>query len=234
MDASNLLGLLADTLARLDADMPLASRLCRACVEIFGAQSGALTLSPSPEERLVVSTSDGMSARIEDLQEVLGEGPGQLALEQDRLVVTRVDGTTAGTFPMFSQMVRSIGGPVTAYAVPMRVRGLVVGVLSLYTTDGRLSHDLVDVQFLADAVGTSLLDDVEPLDWSVQARAHQAAGMVTAQLRIPPADALAVLRAHAFARSSTLQDVVDDVLAHRLDFAHDDASDDETERTEEP
>jgi hypothetical protein len=233
VDASNLLGLLAETLARLDADMPLASRLCRACVEIFGAQSGALTLSPSPEERLVVSTSDGMSARIEDLEEVLGEGPGQLALEQDRLVVTRVDGTTAGTFPMYSQMVRSIGGPVTAYAVPMRVRGMVVGVLSLYTTDGHLTRDLVDVQFLADAVGTSLLDDVEPLDWSVQARAHQAAGMVTAQLRIPPDDALAVLRAHAFARSTTLQDVVDEVLARRLDFAHDDASE-QTERTEEP
>ncbi|MGF0118491.1 GAF and ANTAR domain-containing protein [Promicromonospora sp. Marseille-Q5078] len=234
MDASHLLGLLADTLARIDGDMTLAARLCRACVEILGAEGGALTVSPSPDERLVVSTSDGMSARIEDLQEVLGEGPAQLALEQDRLVVMPIDGARADAFPVFAQMVRSIGGPITAYAVPMRVHGTVMGVLSLYTTDARLSRDLVDAQFLADAVGTSLLDDTEPIDWSTQARIHQAAGMVTAQLRIPPADAIAVLRAHAFARSSTLQDVVDDVLDHRLDFTHDDTSDDQTERTEEP
>lgn len=233
MDASHLLGLLAGTLARIDGDMPLASRLCRACVEILGADGGALTVSPSPDERLVLSTSDGLSARIEDLQEVLGEGPAQLALEQDRLVVMPIDGVTANAFPVFSQMVRSIGGPVTAYAVPMRVGGAVMGVLSLYTTEGQLSRDLVDAQFLADAVGSSLLDDTEPLDWSLQARIHQAAGMVTAQLRIPPSDALAVLRAHAFARSSTLQDVVDEVLDHQVDFTHDDASDDAPERTED-
>jgi hypothetical protein len=175
-----------------------------------------------------------MSAQIEDLQEVLGEGPVQLALEQDRLVVSPVEGAAPAEFPMFAQMMGSIGGgTVTAYAAPMRVRGKVVGVLSLYTTGGRLSHGLVDVQFLADAVGSALLEDVEPLDWSVQARIHQATGMVTAQLRIPPTDALAVLRAHAFARSSTLQDVVADVLARRLDFARED-SDDENQRTEEP
>ena len=234
MDASELLRLLAVTLARIDADMPLAARLCRACVEILGAEGGALTVSPSPDERLVVSTSDGLSAQIEDLQDVLGEGPAQVALEQDRLVVMPIDGSAGSAFPVFAQMVRSISGPVTAYAVPMRVRGTVMGVLSLYAHDGRLNHDLVDLQFLADAVGTSLLGDTEPLDWSAQARIHQAAGMVTAQLRIPPADALAVLRAHAFARSSTLQEVVDDVLERRLDFTHHDTSDVETERTEEP
>ncbi|MFE6967835.1 ANTAR domain-containing protein [Isoptericola sp. NPDC057653] len=230
MDGSKLLGLLADALARIDGDLPLAARLCIACVEVVGAESGALTVSPSPDERLVVTTSDGVSARIEDLQEVLGEGPVQLALEQDRMVVTPINGDAGSAFPVFSQMVRSISGPGTAYAVPMRVRGTVMGVLSLYAADDHLARTLVDVQFLADAVGTSLLDDLEPLDWSVQARIHQAAGMVTAQLRIPPADALAVLRAHAFARSSTLQDVVDDVLDGRLDFT----SDDETEGTMEP
>jgi hypothetical protein len=234
VDASKLLGLLAGTLAHLDADMPLASRLCRACVEILGAQSGALTVTAPSGERMVVSTSGGVSEQIEDLQEVLGEGPGQLALDEARVVVTRIDGDTASTFPVFSQMVSSVSGPATVYAVPMRVGQRVVGVLSLYVTTDGLARDLEDLQFLADAVGTSLLGDLESLDWSDRARIHQATGMVTAQLKIPPPDALAVLRAHAFARSSTLQDVADEVLARRMAFTHDDVTVDDNERTEDP
>ncbi|MEN5075058.1 GAF and ANTAR domain-containing protein [Isoptericola cucumis] len=234
MDVSKLLGLLAGTLAQLDTDMSIASRLCRACVEILGAQSGALTVATPSGERMVVSTSGGMSAQIEDLQEVLGEGPGQLALREARVVVTRIDGATADSFPIYSQMVASLSGPVTVYAVPMRVGERVVGVLSLYVTAGRLSRELEDVQFLADAVGAALLGDLESLDWSDRARIHQATGMVTAQLRIPPPDALAVLRAHAFARSSTLQGVADEVLERRMAFTHDDITVDENERTEDP
>lgn len=236
MDASVLLGLLARSLAGIDADMAMPSRLCRACVEILGAQSGALTVRATPEDRVTVSSSDGMSAEIEDLEELLGEGPGQLALDEDRIVVTELDGgsPTDEKFPVFSHLVASLSGPATAYAVPMRVGGRPIGVLSLYVTSGELARDPEDVQFLADAVGTALLGELESIDWSARARIHQATGMVTAQLRISPRDALAVLRAHAFATPATLEDVADDVVARRVAFTYDETDAVTTERTEEP
>ncbi|PZR51953.1 antitermination regulator [Xylanimonas oleitrophica] len=236
MEASELLGLLARTLAGIDADLAMPSRLCRACVEILGAQSGAVTLSASPEERLTVSTSDGVSAHIGDLEDMLGEGPGHLALVEDRIVVTPIDGAhpVDDAFPLFSQLVASIRGPATAYAVPMRVSGRVVGVLSLYVEAGRLARDPEDAQFLADAVGMALLGQVDSFDWSTRSRIHQATGMVIAQLGIGPSDALAVLRAHAFAHSTTLETIAREVLARRLAFTYDDTNAVQIERTEEP
>jgi hypothetical protein len=229
------MGMLARALAGTDADMPMPSRLCRACVEILGAQSGALTLSATPEARLTVSTSDGVSTQIDDLEETLGEGPGRVALVEERVVVTPVDrdGPVDETFPLFSHMVRGLGGPGVAHAVPMRVAGRVVGVLSLYAT-GELARGPEDVQFLADAVGLALLSELDSLDWSTRAQIHQATGMVTAQLRIAPSDALAILRGHAFANATTLETVAHDILARRLVFAYDGARAVETRRTEEP
>jgi hypothetical protein len=235
VDASQLLGLLAQTLAETDPGMPMPSRLCRACVEIFGAQSGALTVAAAPDERLTVSTSDGLSGEIESLEDVLGEGPGRLAFTQDRIVIAQVDrhDEVAAAFPVFSQLVETITGPATFVAVPLHVDGRVVGVLSLYFTTGRLTREEADMQVLADAVGLALVDELDSLDWSVRSRIHQATGMVTAQLRIVPEDALAILRAHAFVDSTTLEAVADEVVGRRLVFVRDESNVVKTVRSEE-
>jgi len=232
VDPTELLSMLAQALAKVGGDRPLATRLCEACVDILRAQGGALTVSAAPGERLGVSTP-GTFERLEPLQEVLGEGPVHQALAEDRVVVMRVDGPTSA-YPVFSQVAGAVGGEVTLYAVPMRAGGRVVGVFSLYLTADSLARSQEDLQFLADAVGASLLGDVESLDWSEKAQIHQATGMVTAELRLPPEDALAVIRAHAFARSTTLQSVAEDVLDRRLTFSLDESTRDTPERTEEP
>lgn len=234
MDASELLGLLARSLAGIDGGMPMPSRLCRACVEVLGAQSGALTVAAEPDERMTVSTSDGMSGQIDDLEDVLGEGPGRLALTEDRIVVARIDGGHPATdaFPVFSSLAETITGPATFFAVPMHVGGRVVGVLSLYFTAARPGRDSKDMQFLADAVGLSLISELDSLDWSTRSRVHQATGMVTAQLNIAPDDALAVLRAHAFADSKTLDVVAEEIVERRIAFIRDEENVVETERTD--
>jgi hypothetical protein len=116
----------------------------------------------------------------------------------------------------------------------MRVAGRVVGVLSLYVTTDHLARELEDAQFLADAVGMALLGQIDSLDWSTRSQIHQATGMVTAQLGIPPSDALAILRAHAFATSATLRSVAHDVIARRIVFTYDETHAVHTERSEEP
>jgi len=57
--------------------------------------------------------------------------------------------------------------------------------------------------------------------WGSRAEIHQATGMVVAQLGISAADALARLRAHAFAEQRLLSEVARDVVARRLRFAKD-------------
>ncbi|WP_407317882.1 GAF and ANTAR domain-containing protein [Isoptericola halotolerans] len=228
MSPHELLGLLAQTLASADAELPLAARLCRACVDILHGQGGTLTVAAVPGDRVAVSTSSDFAA-IDALQDVLGEGPVQQALEDDALVVVSIE-DSPNRFPVFAQeAVKTIRGPLTVYAVPMHAGVRVVGVFSLYVTAEGLARSTEDLQFLADAVGTSLMSDLDTLDWTQKARVHQATGMVTAQLHIAPDDALAVLRAHAYALDIDLARVADDVLDRRMTFSHD-----ENEETEEP
>ena len=52
--------------------------------------------------------------------------------------------------------------------------------------------------------------------------------MVTAQLRVSPADALALLRAHAYAHDTTLGEVAEQILQRRLIFSTDDDGESET------
>ncbi|MEV0951513.1 GAF and ANTAR domain-containing protein [Promicromonospora sp. NPDC050249] len=213
-----LLSLLACSLAK-DTVRPWAMRLCEACVDALGAQGGALTVLGGPGERVAVSTP-GAFEDLEPLQEVLGEGPVPQAMAEDQPVVTRL-GTVVDEYPVFSQLAGPVGGEVTLYAVPMRAGGHVVGVLSLYVTDDPQARSAQDLRFLADIVGASLLGDTELPDGSERAWLHRAAGMVIAQLGIGVEDALAVIRANAFSRSTSLRSVAEDVLERRLTFSLD-------------
>jgi hypothetical protein len=272
MDSAEILALLARTLARGQtagqSAGPLAARLCDACTEILGADAGILTLT-SATERLTVHTAEPAFSQLEDLQMVLGEGPAALAFAEGRTVVAHLDGQEGrsvssehqghlqrraddddAAYPVFASMAADIDGPVTVYAVPMRPSGRVVGVLTLYLRNGELARSLEEAEFLADAAGAALLGDPDTADissqptWPERARMHQATGVVVAQLGVAPTDALAVLRAHAFGRASTLESVVADVLERRLSFSYDEDDDDGTAsdgivsnqqpRTEEP
>lgn len=270
MDSAEILALLARTLARGQTAGqpagPLAARLCDACTEILGADAGILTLT-SATERLTVHTAEPAFTQLEDLQMVLGEGPAALAFAEGRTVVAHLDGHEGhsgpgqqqnhlqrradddddAAYPVFATMAADIDGPVTVYAVPMRPSGRVVGVLTLYLRNGELARPLEEAEFLADAAGAALLGDPDTADvssqptWPERARMHQATGVVVAQLGVAPADALAVLRAHAFGRASTLESVVADVLERRLSFSYDEDDEDsdgivsnQQPRTEEP
>ena len=47
---------------------------------------------------------------------------------------------------------------------------------------------------------------------------HQATGMVVAQLRLTPEDALVLIRAHAYAHDQSLDEVAQQILSQHLDF----------------
>jgi hypothetical protein len=89
-----------------------------------------------------------------------------------------------------------------------------------------------EAQFLANAIGVAIAGDKVAREdspetiWSARDRINQGTGMVVAQLAISPEDALALLRAHAFAQEATLDEVATAVLEKRLRFTDNDRQED--------
>ena len=228
-DQVQLLRRLAQVVASADPDVPLSLRLCLACTSILDLQGGSLTLAYEEPGRTTLCVTDAHAARVEDLQEVLGEGPSYAASREGRLVAVAVDGEADERWPLFSEAVRqALGGPCTVVAVPISPGDRLLGVATFYRRRQDLSLPLPPetVRLLVDAVGVALSqgdaeDDAlqqQAGSWTERAQINQAIGMVMAQLRVRPSDALALLRAHAYAHAAPLGGIAGDVVARRLDF----------------
>ena len=83
--ASELLTLLARALADVDDALSTPARMCQACATVLGAESVALTVAATADDRLTVATSDGVAARIEDLEETLSQRAERVAILERRL-----------------------------------------------------------------------------------------------------------------------------------------------------
>ena len=114
--------------------------------------------------------------------------------------------------------------PPALYAFPMRPQHTVLGVLTAHRRDqSGLRVALDQAQFLANTIGVAVLGDFDSGGatherWLVRDRVSQATGMVVAQLGLSPADALAVLRAHAYAHDVALSEVSSRVVDRSLRF----------------
>ncbi|MBD5784776.1 ANTAR domain-containing protein [Cellulosimicrobium terreum] len=230
MDRAGVQSQLATRLAGTGRREPLALRLCRACVEMLGARGGAITLSQSAPERWTVCATDPVAERLEDLEDVVGEGPGQEVARTRSAAVVRLAADASGGLGEFVHHAREVAGTATLYALPLLPAPYTVGVVTLHQADGvELALPPEERQFLADAVGASLLRDDPELEgsasaWRPRATVHQATGMVVAQLGLAPVDALALLRAHAFADATTLTELATSVVERRYDFSAGDDS----------
>jgi hypothetical protein len=127
-------------------------------------------------------------------------------------------------------------GAAAVFAFPLAMGAIRVGVMGLYRkTAGSLSPGaLADVLVCADTALLLLLNSRAgmdgggeglPLDgWSYDhAQVYQATGMVSAQRLVGLEEALALLRAHAFAYDLTLDEVAAAVVARRLRLDSDEA-----------
>jgi GAF domain-containing protein len=225
-DEASLLARLTQMLAVNNQPAPLADRLLSALVETLGMDGGAITLGYAPSQRTTLCVTDERADLVENLQDVLREGPGLDAFRGAASVSVDVAQQHA-RWPMLMQGLHSHLPDARLIALPMRPKAEVLGVVSLYqTTERELTFELSEAQVLVDAIGVAVLGHVEEETasavgdalWSVRDVLSQATGMVVAQLRLHPDDALALLRAHAFAHNVSLADVATMVLRRELDF----------------
>jgi hypothetical protein len=227
VDPTALITRLARLVADGDVDQPLETRLALAYLSVLGGDGAAITLSYTHPDRITLCTTDDTAARLEDLQDVLGEGPGPTAYETGTITVADLN-TDHSPWPLFTDEARTIPGTALVQAVPIRPGTSVLGVITIhYATAGDLP-DAGQAQFLADTIGAALVkgspthdDEWHRSSWSSRSEIHQATGMVVAQLRIGPDDALALLRAHAFSHNLPLTEVAALLISRRLHFSDD-------------
>ncbi|TDD67432.1 GAF domain-containing protein [Jiangella aurantiaca] len=228
---------LAQAVADAGPGAPRAVRLGESCRSILGADGVAVVLAYTLPQRLTVCVTDDVVASVEDLQDVLGEGPGVDAYRSGTAVAASLGtGDAARRWPLFTEAALRQTGPLTIVAVPVPVGAAVLGVLTAYRTGtGHPAPEAELTTHLAAAVGVTLLHDLE-IDhdcdlaetdgeptgvWAGRAEVHQATGFLVARLGLSPEDALALLRARAYAAGVTLGEIAHQVLDRAVDLTPD-------------
>lgn len=208
------------------------SYLCKPFLDALPVTGVAVSVFGGSMHETTVAASDALSAQLDDLQFELGEGPRWEAMSTRKPVlipqVRRYDHTG---WPVFAKAL--LETEVEAlFVFPLAVGAIDAGVVELYSTEpGGLSHSEYSTALgLAESAGWTLLrkiltlnppDEVAPQeDGSPLSRReiHQATGMVIAQTRSTAAEALMMLRAHAFSHGLSLKETAGDVVGRRLDL----------------
>ena len=227
--------LIRGLIARQPAGPPgaagLLQRVCTAATTVLSASGAGISVMTEGGVRGVNAASDPHSARIEELQFVLGEGPCMDAFATRRpvLVPDLADGASR-RWPMYSPAAQQ-GGIRAVFAFPMQIGVMRLGVLDVFREDaGPLTGDQLPLALtFADVTVATLLEqqeEVGPDDPSDdlaaavenQAELFQAQGMVMVQLSTTLDEAMVRLRAYAFAESRPLGEVAHDVVTRRLRF----------------
>ena len=222
-----ILGLLGGTGSTpLDTD-----HLCSVCAEVTGMTGAGIMLLSDDVSQVSICTTDPVSARIEDLQHLLGEGPCIDACVEDRPVL-EPDLARHGMNRWLAFADPAVeAGALAVFGFPLRVGAIRLGALNLYRDRvGPLTDDQhADALVMADIAAQSLLvlqAEAPPgqlaaeLDAGADLRlvVHQASGMVSAQLGVGVGQALVRLRAYAFGHDLPLTEVARRVIDRTLRF----------------
>lgn len=220
---------LADTLVEEFDVVDLMHVLTERSVELLGADAAGLMLADQRGElQLMACTLE--RARVLELFELqIQEGPCREAFLTG-LAIANVDlGDAHERWPVFTPAAVEAGFWAT-HALPMRLRGQVIGVLNLFTDQQvRLSQDDIAVaQAMADIATIGLLHErnlheqtvlSEQLQTALHSRVliEQAKGMLAARAQISVSEAFARMRRHARRDGVTLTAVATAVVDGSID-----------------
>lgn len=215
----------------MPVDRESSGSLCIDFVNALPVPHIAISTLGAPFEVETICATDDVAAHLDETQLDSGVGPCWRARDTASPVLLpdlRQDAPTA--WPVFLAAAARYGIS-SVYAFPMAVGLVDVGVVNLYATGVHaLTVDQVDeAARLADSAGQRILrtaldgldglDDDSSTNASPRRFVHQATGMVVAQLRVAPDDALLVIRAHAFASGRSVREVAEAIIARDIDFS---------------
>jgi len=219
---------LADTLVD-DFDMvDLLTLLVERCVDVLGVSAAGLMLAaPAGGLRVVASSSETM--RIVELFELQSqEGPCLDCFHTGTHVMNPNLAEAPGPWPTFAPVALDEGFR-SVHALPMRLRGQVIGALNLFRSEtGPLgADDVLAGQALADMATISILQHraveesqtlAEQLTIALNSRivVEQAKGMVVGRTGLDMTEAFSGIRNYARRNNARLVDVAEAIIAGTL------------------
>lgn len=222
---------LADTLVDDFDVVDLLTLLTDRCVELLDVSAAGLMLvSPEGELRVVASSSEAM--RVVELFELQGEeGPCFDCFRSGEPVLNQDLAGANGRWPSFGPVALAAGFR-SVHALPMRLRGKVIGALNLFDAEpGELSEDdVLAGRALADVATIAILQHRavrnaqilnEQLNHALNSRVviEQAKGVLTERLGVEMDQAFSAMRSHARNHNLRLVDVAGDVVRGTLPAA---------------
>ena len=128
-------------------------RICQLCVDTLDMSGAGIAMVTSSGHRGVVCATDDVSAKIEELQLSLGEGPCIDAAETGAPVLIPALGASADVnverWPTFMEAAAA-AGVEAVFALPLRVGAISVGVIDLYRDrPGPLAGDHLPAALMA-------------------------------------------------------------------------------------
>lgn len=220
---------LADTLVDDFDVVELLTLLVDRCVEVLGVSAAGLMLvSAEGDLRVVASSSEAM--RVVELFEVQSqEGPCLDCFQAGEAVVNQDLANANGRWPNFAAVAIEAGFR-SVHALPMRLRGQVIGALNLFRADEG-AMDTADVaagQALADMATIAVLQYraslearvlTEQLSIALNSRIliEQAKGVLAERRNFDMEQAFSALRKYARDHNARLVDVAQQVIDRTLD-----------------
>ena len=222
---------LADTLVADFDVVELLTLLTDRCVEVLGVgAAGLMLVAPEGDLRVMASSSEAM--RVLELFEIQSqEGPcldsyrtGLPVMNQD---LTKVN----GRWPRFAEEALAAGFR-SVHALPMRLRGVVLGALNLFFVEvGEMKQGDIDAaQAMADVATIAILQHRaaleaqlvnEQLNHALNSRIviEQAKGMIAERENLNMEQSFALLRNHSRNHNLRLVDVARDIITAKLAVA---------------
>ncbi|MGY1815010.1 ANTAR domain-containing protein [Blastococcus sp. SYSU D00820] len=205
------------------------TRLARAVAAAVPVDGAALSIHEGSGLRTPIGASDATAAHAERLQFTAGDGPCLRAHDTGTAIAFDLD-DIARNWPELHAAMHGETPFRAVFSLPLAPPLGPTVVLDLYgRAPDRLSGlDRDDVDAVVDCLTEELVrisaEDGLARWWETpdavsRARVWQATGMLSVVLGTDVVDALAVLRAHAFAAGRVADDVAADLVAGRLDPA---------------
>ncbi len=215
---------LADTLVADFDVVELMSLLADRCVEVLDVgAAGLMLVAPEGDLRLMAFSSDAMR-RLELFELQSHEGPCLDCYHTGLPVVNHDLAAADGRWPRFSTEAVATGFH-SVHALPMRLRGAIIGALSLFNVEpgGLGGADVDAAQAFADIATIAVLQhratlDVQDLNEQLNQALNnrvvieQAKGMVSERAGLDMEHAFALLRNHARNNNRRLADIAYDVI----------------------
>ncbi|HZP51309.1 ANTAR domain-containing protein [Actinocrinis sp.] len=219
--------------ARLRAREPEVAQLLRvfmaAVAETADVAGAAVTLFGPESVETLAAASDERAKAVQDIEFALGEGPAHSSVELHSAVRAR-GAALLERWPVFGPAAADLG-VTDVVAVPVQPAGTPLGALTVFDpSDPAVQDGFERLHVIADTLSRIMLSPRQSAEGrggaaelpslfaqaDIHATVHQASGVLAAQLGCPLAEALSLIRAHAYAEGVSIDSVAQDIVDRRL------------------